>query len=232
MATTFTAAQLEQFRRDAKRLGRQLSIRLSQAQDLIAVQHGFKNWSLLAKHREAVPAPKALRKAVEPAVDNRPRHYLHGDQDEDEPSKYYCARCDVFFEASHFNGWHKAERNDESDGERYLASLARWNTLPRSQKATRRRADDVPNILAERALAERDAYQTSRSPFHKWLEAQRDRDDPVGDLAGDAMRDKRFPVTASTRRQVQDYLSRRGADVDVLRALRDAWTEFSAPATA
>ena len=56
MATFFTAAQLEQFRRDAKRLGRQLSIPLSQAQDRIAVEHGFKNWSLVAKHGGGHPS--------------------------------------------------------------------------------------------------------------------------------------------------------------------------------
>mgnify|MGYP003625650855 CR=1 FL=1 len=30
------------------------------------------------------------------------RHYIHGDQSEDESSHFYCSACDVFFTEVHF----------------------------------------------------------------------------------------------------------------------------------
>lgn len=50
MATSFSFSQLERFRREAKKLKRELSITHSEALDRIAAQHGFKNWSLLVRH--------------------------------------------------------------------------------------------------------------------------------------------------------------------------------------
>lgn len=226
MATTFTPAQLERFRREAKKLSRELSLTHSQALDRIAVRHGYQNWSLLAKHSDAsgsgfVPPAKPVRNV--PAPEPVQRYYLHGDVDEDDPAHCYCARCDVFVEPSHFDGqgFHK----DGGDGERYLASLARHNSLPPLQKASRGRPDDAPNVLAQRATAERDAHEAARSPFHRWLEGQRNRDDIVGDLAGDILRDKSFPVGLATREEVEARLSRHGGHI--VRAVRAAWKEFS-----
>lgn len=31
------------------------------------------------------------------------RHYIHGDQQNGDSSKFYCSACDVFFEESHFS---------------------------------------------------------------------------------------------------------------------------------
>jgi len=56
VATSFTTAQLERFRREAKKLGRQQSITHSEALDRIAAEQGYKNWSLLAKHSESPAA--------------------------------------------------------------------------------------------------------------------------------------------------------------------------------
>jgi len=32
------------------------------------------------------------------------RHYIHGDQLEEDPTLFYCASCDVFFPEEHFFG--------------------------------------------------------------------------------------------------------------------------------
>ena len=34
----------------------------------------------------------------------KPRHYIHGDQLESDPSRFYCSTCDVFFPEDHFFG--------------------------------------------------------------------------------------------------------------------------------
>jgi hypothetical protein len=135
MTISFTLAQLEQFRRDAKRLARANSISLHQALDRIAAAQGFKNWSLLAKRVAANPAVQAS-----PATG--PRHYLHGDQDEGDTSKYYCAECDLFVEAPHFSSSHGPETL-----ERYLDSLMRWARRPAGSKSSRRRPDGAVNVL-------------------------------------------------------------------------------------
>lgn len=222
MATSFSPIQLECFRREAKKLGRELSITHSAALDRIAGRHGFQNWSQLAKHsgpNEAQPLSLASALPVLTA-----RYYLHGDVIEDDPTRCYCARCDFHVEVSHFKG--VGYHADGNDGERYLASLARHNALPPGRKALRGRSDDAPNVLAARAIAEREAYETSRSLFHRWLEEQRNRNDIVGDLAGDILRDKSFPVGLSTRRQVEDHLSWHGEHIKG--AIREAWREFVA----
>ena len=168
-----------------------------------------------------------MQRQIHEAPDPRRRHYLHGDVSEDDSTQCYCARCDVFIEPTHFgtDTFHK----DGADGERYLASLARWQKLPEAQKSDRRRPDNAPNVLALSAVAALEAFEASRSPFHRWLVAQKHRDDPVGDLASDAVRDKKFPVGATARRDLEAYVSRHGDHV--VRAVRQAWREFSEPAT-
>jgi uncharacterized protein YozE (UPF0346 family) len=223
MATSFSPAQLERFRREAKKLGRELSLTHSEALDRIAAQHGFTNWSLLAKHSVAV---QPTDKVNEPSSSSsRYRYYLHGDVVEGEPGSCYCARCDVFWELDHFQptSWHK----DGEDGGRFLSSLARWNKLTPSEKGNRYRPANAPNVLQQAAEAERAAREATRSPFHRWLEGQRGRSDPVGDLADDVFRDKSFPLGATTRREVREYLSRYGNHV--ISALREAWREFQSP---
>jgi hypothetical protein len=129
MNTSLSAAQVEQLRRKAKRLGRTLSIPHSEALYRIAAQHGFRNWSLLSKHstpgaapRGALPPAPPLAPAPRPEPpDSHRRYYLHGDQFEDDPSRYYCAQCDVFFDAPHFAS------HGRHTGERFLERLERWN---------------------------------------------------------------------------------------------------------
>jgi uncharacterized protein YozE (UPF0346 family) len=224
MAASFASSQLVRFRREAKKIGRELSIPHSEALDRIAGQHGFKNWSLLAKHGESGSTHSSTPVRRKSLLPDKTRHYLHGDQYEDDPARYYCARCDEFVEAGHFES--PDLHGGETHGERFLWSLERWNERPMEDWTDWRRPDDAPNFLAARAVAERDARETLRAPFHRWLLTQIDRDDPVGDLAVDARRDKSFPVEAVTRRELESYLSRHGAHV--IRALREAWREFSA----
>lgn len=61
--------------------------------------------------------------------------------------------------------------------------------------------------------------------FETWLAAQRERDDPVGDLARDQACDASWPKGATRKRQIA-YLSSRGAEpgaLDALRRARDEW---------
>lgn len=48
---SFTPTEIQRLKREAKRLQRADSIRLAQALDRVAVARGYKNWSLLMKHR-------------------------------------------------------------------------------------------------------------------------------------------------------------------------------------
>jgi len=84
MATSFSPAQLECFRREAKKLSRELSITHSEALDQIAVQNGFRNWSLLSKHSSASLAVSAVVPPT-PRPIGAYRYYLHGDVVEPAP---------------------------------------------------------------------------------------------------------------------------------------------------
>lgn len=225
MAISFSNIQLERFRREAKKLSRELSITHSDALDRIAVRQGFTNWSLLVKHSNA-PSTIAGREPPTRSRNAPYRYYLHGDVvEEGEPGTCYCARCDIFCDPNHFlpTSWH----NDGDDGERFLLTLERWNELTPFEKGSRYRPADAPNVLQQSAEATRAAREASRSLFHKWLERQRDRDDPVGDLAVDILGDKLFPLDVTTRREIEDYLSRYGDHV--IRTVRQAWREFQTP---
>jgi hypothetical protein len=225
MNTSYTPAQIGQFRRDAKRLARLDAIFHSEALDRIAAVNGFKNWSLLAKN--AVPANPVSHPAVTPVakpvpVDTPKRYYLHGDKEEGNPTLYYCARCDVFVEAEHFE-----THDSKGNNERYLTSLARWTQREQEVPFNWSRSRDATNILAAPAVAANSAYEASRSPFHRWIEGKRGRNSPLGDLAKDIWGDREFPVAAKTRAEVEQYLGMRGAAPEAIKALKQAWTQFS-----
>lgn len=221
MATSFSPAQLERFRREAKKLSRALSIRHSEALDRIAVQNGFTNWSLLSKHSGgAAIASAAAPKPSRPSGVHR--YYLHGDVSEDDASQCFCARCDAFFPFDHLvpTSYH----SDGKDGERFLSSLARWTNLPADERGRNYRPDGAQNVLAAPVHAAQVAQEAARAPFHRWLEHQRGRDDTIGDVAGDILRDKSFPIGASTWSEVADYFA--GRSPHVIDAVRQAWREF------
>ncbi len=233
MNTSYTLAQLEQFRRDAKRIAKQNTISHNEALDRVAASEGWANWSLLAKHKRpdkssldtvADPTAKPCNTAkpvVPKPVDTRIRYYLHGDQNEQDSSKYYCARCDLSVDAAHFGNDHP-----EGNEERFLSSLARWTRREQEEPTGMRRPADAPNLLAAKALAANAAYEASRSEFHRWIERQKDRDDARGDLASDIWRDRKFPVGASTLAEVQRHLELRGAASEAIKALKRAWVAF------
>ena len=76
-------------------------------------------------------------------------------------------------------------------------------------------------------VAEQKARAASRSRFYRWLESQRDRDNPVGDLAYDITKDKKFPVDASLRKTLE-YQQSKWMSEPVMEVLKAAWSEFSA----
>ena len=63
--------------------------------------------------------------------------------------------------------------------------------------------------------------------FYEWLIKQTKRDDVVGDLAQDARRDKNFPKHATNLTQLRNHLTANGAGNPALRALREAYAEWS-----
>lgn len=150
------------------------------------------------------------------------RHYVHGDQSEDDPGMYFCQRCDQFVESRHF----EIEHPDDM-AERYFASLQRWKQRPARNKINVRRPTRTVNILAGPADAQRLALEAQRSEFHRWIEQQAKRDDPVGDLARDIQRDRHFPSQETTIDGLQGYIRRRATSSAPLQALRQAWDEFA-----
>lgn len=61
--------------------------------------------------------------------------------------------------------------------------------------------------------------------FYRWLRKQRDRRDPVGDLARDALGDRDFPKAADFDR-AESYLYSCNACYEAHLALRRAFSEF------
>ncbi|MEN5208103.1 YozE family protein [Stenotrophomonas terrae] len=223
MANGFSSAQISRFKRQAKKIARESSLIHAEALDRVATEQGFANWSLLSKARDpSVAHRKTISEATKASA--LTRYYLHGDIDEQDSSVYYCARCDLFCTPDHFSdmGLHRGQSHEM----RYLDSIERWNERGTVWRAKWRRPEDAINLLAAKAVSINAAYQKSRSPFHRWLLTQLDRDDNVADLAVDVRADKAFPVTASSLQEIRSYLSMHGDHV--LEALEQAWDEFSA----
>ena len=82
------------------------------------------------------------------------------------------------------------------------------------------------NLFYESAIAEHAAREASRSAFHRWIEQQKGRDDPFGDLATDIMGDKKFPIARGDKAVVQDYIESRATATEVMNAFLEAWSEF------
>lgn len=222
MAIIPSPAQITRIKRQAKKLVRETAITHAEALDRAAAAHGFANWSLLSKASVA-PGGRLERATKDAGSRAATRYYLHGDQDEDDPSVYYCARCDSFCLPDHFEN--DALHRGQSHEMRYLDSIERWAERGTVWRGRYRRPEDAPNLLAAKAVAFNSAYQQSRSAFHRWLLAQVDRDDIVSDLAVDVRADKSFPVGASSRQEIERYLARHGDHV--LEALESAWLEFT-----
>lgn len=226
--STITAAQIEQIKRAAKKLTRTSTLTHAEALDHLAIENGFKNWSLLAKqsnHSTAVPSVPPVPVPSGTAA-NRPRarrYYLHGDQVEGDALKFYCAQCDLFVVADHFFSQHPVAETLE----RCLNSIHRWERRPKSETAPQRPIG-APNMLEQPARAGSAAQDASRGPFHRWLERQKGKDTLIGDIARDVLGDKKFPVGVTTYAEIQDYLDRVLASSAAVEALKEAWKKFQA----
>jgi hypothetical protein len=62
--------------------------------------------------------------------------------------------------------------------------------------------------------------------FTLWLSQQRERPDPIGELAREVARDPGWPVIAEQYGVYERALIRRGATDAVIDALRQAWAEY------
>nr|WP_315223967.1 YozE family protein [uncultured Albidiferax sp.] len=153
---------------------------------------------------------------------NPDRYYVHGDQIEGAADQYYCSHCDALVAAPHFESDHP-----DTSGERYFATLQRWQKRPIMSKVNERRPINAMNVVAAAAEAGRAAREASRSEFHLWLERQAKRKDLVGDLARDVRGDREFPISEGTRDGIQTYLTYAGASTPAVKAFKQAWTEFS-----
>lgn len=145
------------------------------------------------------------------------RHYVHGDQVEGATEQYFCAHCDAFVPAPHFEADHPGK-----SGDRYFASLRGWQRRPVMSKVNMRRPSNAANVVAAGAEAERVAREASRSEFHRWLERQVKRKNPVGDFARDVKGDRDFPSSDGTRDGIRAYLERTGASMPAVRAFEKA----------
>lgn len=233
MTTFISAAQLDQLRRNAKRLGRTLSIPHGEALDRMAAERGFKSWSLLAKHSVGnTNSPTASLEPpsqAQPPADPRRRYYLHGDQYEEDSSRYYCAQCDVFFKADHFasHGLHTNERA--------LSAEEHWAKRDAQSKLTWRRPDNPDNLLRAPALAARAQYQALRPAFSDWLLVQGrrfrdgDRRDDVGFMAASLVRARGLPTTPKSLALLLRHYQRRGELLRDAEVLDAAWLEFLGP---
>lgn len=222
MATSLTPARVEQLKRTAKRMSREHSIPLHEAQQQLAEASGYKNWSLLQKHALPEDAPKPMMTPPAHILGSRDRYYLHGDQHADQPSRFYCRSCDEFVEARHFY----AEHDQRETLKRALDAINRWATREIEQLV--RRPLGALNMLEAPARAQAAAYEASRSSFHRWLERQKGRNSPTGHIARNILRDNEFPVTANTHEAVENYLHSQFASDAAVKALKGAWRSFQA----
>lgn len=225
MVSVLSAAQVEQLRRSAKRLARDASIRLHEAQDRIAVAQGFRNWSLLVKR--AAPPDVSLAAIESQRPQLRQRYYFHGDRKESDETQFYCVMCDLFQSAEHFDG---REHDATQSVERYLRNVSSWAEQRAFWRRKWYRPDNAVNVLAT-AVRDHEAAQVSReasrSAFHRWVVTQAGRNDRIGDLAVDIQRDKHFPVAEASLAGLLAYLKRVPVQADILASMRAAFKEFS-----
>ncbi len=222
MANSLSFVQISRLKREAKKAVREGSVTHAEALDRIAAEHGFANWSLLSKTHVSRGASLKPASGTTRATRQK-RYYIHGDQDEADSSLFFCVRCDYFCTPEHFADarLHRGQSHEM----RYLESIERWSERGAKWRAEWRRPDDAVNLLAAEAVLVNARYQSSRSPFHRWLLAQISRDDVVADLAFDVRSDRGFPVSATTLDEIRSHLSRHGDHA--LDALEEAWDEFS-----
>jgi len=67
----------------------------------------------------------------------------------------------------------------------------------------------------------------SKKTFYQWIRYQVNRDDMVGDLARDAVRDKKIPKYVKTsHKKIENYLNSINTDNNLIDSFRSAWEEY------
>lgn len=146
------------------------------------------------------------------------RYYLHGDAHESLHGQYYCAFCDGFVTHLHFSdASHKGDHQD-----RYGSSLKNWNKIKKNYPMKYQRHTTAENLFA--LLPKKHRPNTGR--FYRWLKRQQDREDPIGDLAGDVGRDDAYPQATDSIKVIRTHLMQKHAVPEALQALEEAWGEF------
>src|SRR5690606_32808062 len=147
---------------------------------------------------------------------NQKRYYLHGDKYELNPNQYYCSLCDAFEEKEHFssNDFHKVNNQ-----ENYLAALQRFKNANKDFLKRNYRPSKVENLFS-------DIPKKKFGRFYRWLKKQKERDDPIGDLANDALTDKSFPTETDSLKIIKDHLMFSRACDEAIQALNEAFDEF------
>lgn len=147
---------------------------------------------------------------------NQKRYYLHGDKYELIPNKYYCSLCDAFEEKEHFssNVFHNVNNQ-----ENYLSALQRFKNANKDFLKKYYRPSKAVNIFS-------DIPQKKIGRFYRWLKKQKDRDDPIGDLANDALSDKFFPTETDSLEVIKTHLIVKRPCDEAIQALDEAFDEF------
>jgi hypothetical protein len=101
----------------------------------------------------------------------RTRYYVHGDHHEKTPNMYYCARCDLFEPAQHFED----VEHVSTRAQRYEQSLQSWERYAKKRNSKLYRPPDAENIIAELAAADVRAEKAARSQFYRWILRQTKR---------------------------------------------------------
>lgn len=170
---------------------------------------------VVAKENNAQKAREEFR-----LFDKLQRYYVHGDQSEKDPERFYCRRCDTFELPAHFDAAdHVAGRLD-----RYAASIKTLKSYEQDRPRRFRRPSDATNIIAKHIPADEEA--AAGSPFFRWLGTQAKRDDVVGDFAGDARRDPGFPRLGNMD-AIRSHVRMKTSDPGILKSMERAMREFA-----
>ena len=146
------------------------------------------------------------------------RYYIHGDAIENMDNKFYCGYCDTFELKDHFSLSSHGKDNED----RFIMSLKRLkNANPKFLKEYVR-PKEASNLFSHVLK-----IKPKISRFYRWLEKQKDRNDPIGDLAIDALEDSKYPKDRNTLHSIKNYLIFNRASDEALQALDEAFYEFN-----
>ena len=142
------------------------------------------------------------------------RYYLHGDLV--TLSKYYCAICDAFEEEQHFysNKFHWMNNR-----QKYIDSIERRKKANKTFLKNNVRPANSINLFS-------DIQKKKNGKFYIWLKKQKERDDPIGDLAKDALEDESFPIETDSLKRIRTHLFNIHACDEAIQALSEAFDEY------